>query len=153
MEQPIPSLPVTTPSLKYAWPYYWNTHHLNKQDKLEQFRKRLTRKRIFGRPASHSRLCSDSPTATSHTSRQLVTQCGANLGLAARDVSHDRSLRRLPGHLQTVIEEKKKEHKTTASTVRFVIQFSRSGSACAGHAIWLASSLSHSTNFGGAQRR
>lgn len=133
MEQPIPSLPVTTPSLKYAWPYYWNIHHLNKQDKLEQFRKRLTRKRIFGKPASHSRLCSETPLLPLLiTSRQPATQCGANLGLAALDVSHNRSPRRLSGHLQTVIVEKKRERKMTASTVRFVIQFSRSGSACAG---------------------
>lgn len=75
-------------SLKYAWPDYWNAHHLNKQDKLEEIRKRPSRKQMFGRSASHSRLCPETPLPPLLiTSGRPLPQCGANLGLAARDDS------------------------------------------------------------------
>lgn len=76
-------------SLKYAWSGYWNAHHLNKQDKLEEIRKRPSRKQMYGRPASHSRLCPGTPlTPLLVTTRWPLTRWKMNSKLAARDQSH-----------------------------------------------------------------
>ncbi|KAM0714590.1 hypothetical protein Q7P37_009886 [Cladosporium fusiforme] len=77
--------------LKNEWPDYWQAHFFNKQDKLEQIRKRPTRKQMFGRPALYSRLRPEAPLAplVINTTRPL-TQYETHSRLAARDDSHSR---------------------------------------------------------------
>lgn len=75
--------------LKNEWPDYWQAHFFSNQDKLEQIRKRPTRKQMFGRPALYSRLCPEAPLAPLViNTRRPLTQYQTHSRLAARDDSH-----------------------------------------------------------------
>lgn len=77
--------------LKNEWPDYWQANFFNKQDKLEQIRKRPTRMQMFGRPALYSRLCPEAPLVPLVINgRQALTQHETHSRLAARDDSHSR---------------------------------------------------------------
>lgn len=77
--------------LKNEWPDYWRATSFNKQDKLEQIRKRPTKKQMFGRPALYSHLCPEAPLVPLViNSRQALTQHETHSRLAARDDSHSR---------------------------------------------------------------